>query len=497
MATNGLWTNGYQETEEKRPGGYGGFGTQQQNNGVTSMRANGSSSWNRSRSRSRGNTGKAAKRIEDVLYYIKQDWPFMTEDKCVPVQVALHLLDDSSLGLARRYDEFQDAQEQLQSALRAIVNEHHQGFNSSIGTFHQIQASIQSSHDRVRALKTDLVKAKTNLTSTKSEFQSLVTVSHNYDDMLTVLETVEQLQHIPHQLEAKISDKFFLSAVECLQEGLRLARSTELEDITALSDMRVYLSNQEHSLTDTLLEELHNHLYLKSPYCEERWKTYAKIHRRDAQSDLPGSGSRQLYSFLDNLDVSSPFVEDTSRSPEADSFQYIQLLLEALSRLGHLEDAVEAVEQRLPVELFKVVERTNTEVQRRHPESKSGTTKAVKAFSDLNAERRTSAVVLEDLLGVLYGRFEAIAEAYRAFHEVIGGITRREDAGNTLKLTRAFKELWKLYQSEIRSLLHDYLSADESVARGGQNALSEGNVFRHQRDKNKVSHECMLYLRPY
>jgi exocyst complex component 4 len=485
---DGLWTNGYQETEERRPGGYGGFGASQPSNGVTSMRTTNGGSWNRNRSRSRGNAGKAEKRIEDVLYYIKQDWPFMTENECVPVQVALQLLDDSSLGLARRYDEFQDAQEQLQTALRAIVNEHHQGFNSSIGTFHQIQASIQSSHDRIRALKIDLVRAKTNLTSTKSEFQSLVTVSHTYDDTLQVLDLIEQVQQIPHQLEARISDKLFISAVDCLQEGLRLARSPELEDIGALSDMRVYLSNQELSLTDILLEELHNHLYLKSPYCEERWKTYAKIHRSNVQPDMVGSNSRQLYTFLDHLNPDSVFIEDTSRSPEADSFQYIQLLLEALSKLGHLEDAVEAVEQRLPVELSKVVERTTSEVQQRHPKSRAGTisNKPVKTFLDLNSDRRTSAIVLEDLLGLLYGRFEAIAESYRAFHEVIGGISKREDAGNTLRLTRAFKELWKLYQSAIRSLLHDYLSTDESVARGGQNAMSEGNVFRQQRDKNKV-----------
>jgi len=46
----------------------------------------------------------------------------MTENRCVPAQVALQLLDESSLGLARRYDEFQNTQLQLQNALRAIVN---------------------------------------------------------------------------------------------------------------------------------------------------------------------------------------------------------------------------------------------------------------------------------------------------------------------------------------------------------------------------------------
>lgn len=412
----------------------------------------------------------------------------MTGDKCVPVQVALQLLDDSSLGLARRHNEFQDAQELLQIALRAIVNEHHQGFNSSIGTFHQIQASIQISHERVRALKTDLIKAKTNLTSTKSEFQNLVLASNNFDDTLRTLETIEQVQQIPQLLESKISDKLFLSAVDVLQEGLRLVQSLDSQDANALSEIRVYLSNQEHSLTDILLEELHNHLYLKSPYCEEHWKTYAKIHRRDAKSDLSGFTSRQLYNFLDSLNMDVPFNEDASHSPESDSFQYIQLILEALNKLGHLEDAAEAVEQRLPIELFKVVERTNNEVQQRHPRTKASN--AVKTFSDMAAERRTSALVLEDLLGILYGRFEAIAEAYRAFHDVIGSILRRDDAKNSLKLTRAFKELWKLYQSEIRSLLRDYLSTDESSSgRSGQNALSEGNIFRQQRDKNKVREE--------
>lgn len=58
----------------------------------------------------------------DVLQYINHSWKFMTQDECIPVQVALQLLDESSLGLAKRYDEFQDAQQQLQNALKAIVN---------------------------------------------------------------------------------------------------------------------------------------------------------------------------------------------------------------------------------------------------------------------------------------------------------------------------------------------------------------------------------------
>lgn len=46
----------------------------------------------------------------------------MTGDKCVPVQVALRLMDESSLGLATRYDQFREAHQELQDALKTIVN---------------------------------------------------------------------------------------------------------------------------------------------------------------------------------------------------------------------------------------------------------------------------------------------------------------------------------------------------------------------------------------
>lgn len=46
----------------------------------------------------------------------------MTDEKCNPVQVALRLLDESSLGLASKYDTFLEIHQQLQSVLKGIVN---------------------------------------------------------------------------------------------------------------------------------------------------------------------------------------------------------------------------------------------------------------------------------------------------------------------------------------------------------------------------------------
>ena len=93
--------------------------------------------------------------------------------------------------------------------------------------------------------------------------------------MLQVLVQIEKVQLLPEQLDAHIADKHFLTAVDVLQDALRLIRNSNLENIGALADLRVYLNNQETSLADILLEELHDHLYLKSPYCLDRWKAYS------------------------------------------------------------------------------------------------------------------------------------------------------------------------------------------------------------------------------
>lgn len=427
------------------------------------------------------------KAIEDVLDQIQREFDFMTRDGCVPVEVALRLMDDSSLGLARQFGRFEQVNRDMQSALRMIVNEHHQGFNSSIGTFHNIQSAISASQARLRSLKDELTMAKGALGTTKPELRGLALASREYDDMLQALAAIEHLQSIPERLEARISEKRFLSAVELLQDALGSIRKPEMGNIGALSDLRVYLSNQEHSLTDILIEELHNHLYLKSPYCENRWKDYApqvlKSSTSDGQAVPMNTGGRKLFQFLDKLDTSTPMQDDPNRNPEADTFIYIQLLVESLNSLGRLEMAVDTITHRLPVELFRVVERCSSEVDQRHPTSLRGSKPGRDRFEGID---KTSAPILNDLLGVLYARFEAIAEGHRVVHEVISGIVRREDLRSATNLTVGFRELWKLYQSEIRSLLHDYLATDADSYRNGQGAERGGSVFsRKQRDKAK------------
>lgn len=399
--------------------------------------------------------GPGGRQMDDVLDHINRSWDIMTRDDCVPVHVALQLMDYSSLGRGNDYQDFQKTSRQLQKSLKTIVNEHHQGFNSSIGTFHKIQSSIQTSQNRVRVLKDSIQGAKQNLMVTKPELKTLVSSSQKYDDMLQIIGNIERLQVVPEQLDARISEKHFLSAVDLLQDALRIIRRSEMENIGALSDLRIYFSNQETSMTDILIEELHDHLYLKSPYCHDRWKPYGgdsgKLSKpENGTASLPNTWGRPIYRFLDNLNPSKPLEDDASKNPENDSFEYIYMVIESLNKLGHLDVAVDRMEQRLPVELFNIVDRTNQEVELRHASYVRDPRNTEKGTTSVDLDQSSQGrEVLNDLLWTLYSKFEAIAEGHRAVHDVVVGIVKREGLRQPQMLTRGFKEMWKLYQSEV------------------------------------------------
>ncbi|KAL8836867.1 MAG: hypothetical protein Q9170_002758 [Blastenia crenularia] len=333
--------------------------------------------------------GPGGRQIEDVLQHINDKWDIMTKEECVPVYVALQLMDQSSLGRGREYQDFQRTSRHLQKALRSIVNEHHQGFNTSIGTFHKIQSSIHMSQTRVRSLRESVSNAKSSLIESKPEMQDLGTSSQKYESMLHILSQIEKLQMVPDLLDARIADKQFLAAVDLLQDALRIVRKSEMENIGALSDLRVYFSNQE---------------------------------------------------TINN--------ESTS-NVQADSFRYMHTLLEALDKLGCLDIVVDRIEQRLPVELFAIVDRTNQEVDLRHPLHLRESSRLEDALLQHNlSDAKGSSDVLDDLLWTLYSKFEAIAEGHRVVHDVIMGIARRNGVRRPENLASSFREMWKLYQSE-------------------------------------------------
>lgn len=432
---------------------------------------------------------RSLKSMDEILVHIQNNWKIMEGDECIPVKVALQLADPSSLGLGHKETDFADTHMNLQRTLKSVVNEHYADFNSAVGTYHKIQASIRESQSRVRYLKTGLIAVRGSMLSTRPELRNLAEQSGELDELLSTVSQMEALRAVPARLEEKINEKRWIGAVEILNDALVSSRRTGFEHVGAMSDLRSYFTNQESSLIDMLIEELHDHLYLKSPYCVDRWKG-RKMNSREANAgdNLGGNAwDRPVYHFLSALDTKIPMSEDASKNPESDTFYYIQTIVEALNRQGYLEELVTRIEQRLPVELYKVVEKTNQEIDAKYPSHLREQATRPKPGAALLQASDEDSRVLSDFLWTLYAKFEAIAEGHRVLHEVVLGVVDREQLPQAEQYSSSFKELWKLYQLEIRSLLHDYLATDSEIgAGGGKHSMMVGDLFiKHPRDKGK------------
>lgn len=129
------------------------------------------------------------------------------------------------------------------------------------------------------------------------------------------------------------------------------------------------------------------------------------------------------------------------------------MIIESLNKLGRLDVAVDRLEQRLPIELFNIVGKTNLEVDQRYPGHFGPIAAGRKGTPDIDYDGNSSqSHVLREFLTTLYSKFTAIAEGHRAVHEVVAGIVVREGLRHPESLMGGFKELWKLYQSEVSCL---------------------------------------------
>jgi len=79
----------------------------------------------------------------------------------------------------------------------------------------------------------------------------------------------------------------------------------------------------------------------------------------------PSSNTRVSVAMIATTDPSAPQI-----NPETDSFTYLEMILESLATLGKLGSGLDTVMQRLPMELYSIVESTIDEVNERSEFSK-------------------------------------------------------------------------------------------------------------------------------
>ncbi|KAH7930548.1 exocyst complex component sec8 [Leucogyrophana mollusca] len=382
----------------------------------------------RARMPGRKATGKArAGDIDAVLDQIKDEWEFVNDDDFNNVDLALSLLDGSSTG--KDIDSFRRTKQMLSKALKGSVDKHYQAFAAALPHHASLVNHLGLTQTQIQESRTALQEAKEALGSKRADLVQLWSRGQTLDEMMRLLDQIEHLKSVPDLLETLMSEKRLLQAAVVLVRNLKLINKPDMQEIGAVADLRSYLVGQETALREILVDELHNHLYLKSFWCESRWaaftpnqSTFPKLEFEDeplpheaangaasfphnskatrlsrflatlamrpndpphdldepsfrnsvSTHELSSSSTAQSTSSsnLASLAITAPQALQANSNPESDSFAYIETLLESLAVLGKLGSALDTVAQRLQGEIYALVESTLDEVEERAEESK-------------------------------------------------------------------------------------------------------------------------------
>lgn len=495
------------------------------------------------RDRADPQSSAVTRKIDELTRKVEYEWPELGRDNANILEVALSLMDTSSIGKARFSKDYEKLTSDISNVLKDVVNDNYQGFNSSVGSYRAITQSIAESHDNVRQLKQQLVESKSALSTKRPILKELGATSQRYKQMIQILEKIKDLKGVPDKLDTEISKKQFLSAHETLNSALRFLDDDGLASISSLEGLKTYLLSQESSIFAHLVEELHSHLYLKSPYCDRRWvgnisnlSTHSLTGTRSVgdieqvimdkldhemskggKATMTFSGSEELRDFLTDLAETQdqPFEESVTSqmaNPEQNSFIYIRLILETVNNLNRLPSLFEIVDQRLPLEIHRLVDKTVQEVAARFPkslrdlqeygnDSKDGPGNAAGKpsatgylsdfFGPINGDIGLN--VLKDLVWTLYSKLSACLEGHRALYEVSKAITNRHD-GHKKTLEYNFLGVWQTMESEVKMLLRSYITDASNISTPNRLGFDIPPPFRGTNKRNSTVRRPLFKL---
>ncbi|KAL5639427.1 hypothetical protein ACGC1H_006810 [Rhizoctonia solani] len=506
--------------------------------------------------------------IDAVLDQMQEEWAFVIDPDFNPVSLALALLDESSVG--RDLDSFRRTKAMLERALKGTVDKHYQAFAASLPHHNKLLSLLNDTQKHIAETRSCLTDARAALSHQRADLVQLWSRGQTIEEMLRILDEIERLKSIPDQLESLMSEKKLLQAALLLVRSQKTITNAEIMEIGALTDLRSYLSGQETALRDIMIEELHAHLYLKSFWCETRWAAYKPgqeslpdLYPSSCSNDelptisSPNAMPRALAKYLTDLkmrpatDVSFSVTDDPrqsvvdstpsrthSRNPslsahptsvanptttvktpdniESDSFLYIEMLLEALAVLGALGGALDAVNQRLGIEIFTLVEGVISDVHERAEFVRRGLEQsqpgvgntgsgggiyvfvgegpdALRLAALEGAAKKADHEILRDMCWTLYSKLDAVVQGLRVVSEVSERIASRRDfkdtSGSNPGQLFPLANAWSSIRSEVRNLLHEHITDEGSGATAGRNPISSINEIlrtgKFGRDRSK------------
>ncbi|CUS23871.1 LAQU0S12e01904g1_1 [Lachancea quebecensis] len=432
--------------------------------------------------------------LQSDLDLISSEWNRVITANANPLELALAFLDDTSVGLGHRYNEFKHLNSRLANDLQHAVNEHYQAFNTNIASYEQTVEFINESQEHILAIKEDMAASTNALAGTRAQLGELNESSQQSNRILEVLSAIERLLALPDEIEENVRNKFYSGAKEALMRGSSLAATYSLWKIPALQTTRQILQSQKHTLFETLIEEISDLIYskkvspnksyeIKLPQAGDGDYSNLESHLFNAADlDIEEQSTAiksDLEKFMNTLSNQANFAADHSLvlNVKENTYERLFSLLQILNDMGQLHAALDGVSSRAKEEMHNIIANATDEMRVKHGSLIKLST-PLQSDSDfgLTGEEALS-VYLREFFWKVFLKLLLALQCHRAIYEI-----SRALQPSVMTERYRFDEIWLKTLDEIQLFMINYTRENKLRASPLNNVLRGNEV-------NKAGHK--------
>lgn len=453
--------------------------------------------------------------LRTVYNNILYDWPQLVLESGNPIETAVALLDDTSVGMAHKYGAFCDLQTETEHALRTVVKEQHELFNGCIGQYHQLLSTLESSESDTAEIREILTTTSRESRDRLDVLKELNSSLARYAEMLDILDAAQQVSSIPRQIEHLSSHKGIHLIYYAIDHGYKLAERYQLWSLPAMQSTQIFLDTQSANLFDMLVEELQNEIYLKLTTTSStapiytigslvlssnpRWTSLKVLLSRlpsleqyihnsanldinelanaftapvqefletqlpslHAEQQAQQRSESQLYHDLRGPD--SVALLEAALSQYADSFNYMYMLLNTASKLNKLTQVVEILESTTQLEIHGVITKSIEDCKLKN----SKQLKKLEKLSNFDSPHvsdvigndnlsDTTVVILQELFGTIFAKVLAVIQRHKIVGDIVHLLQENTDAAK-LNVNLPLENSWKTIVRELDALVVSYI----------------------------------------
>ncbi|CAR23696.1 exocyst subunit SEC8 [Lachancea thermotolerans CBS 6340] len=437
--------------------------------------------------------------LQSDLNLISSEWNRVITANANPLELALAFLDDTSVGLGHRYNEFKHLNSRLANDLQHAVNEHYQAFNTNIASYEQTVEFINESQEHIRAIKEDMTASTSALAGTRVQLEELNESSQQSNRILEVLNAIERLLALPDEIEDYVRNKFYSGAKEALLRGSSLAATYNLWKIPTLQTTRQILQSQKHTLFETLVEDISDLIYSKKVSPSKRYQIklsqagdndYSNLESHlfnAADLDIEEQSTTiksDLEKFLDTLSNQVNFVADHSFALNIKENTYERLfsLLQILNDMGQLHAALDGISSRTKEEMHNIIANATEEMRVKHGSLIKLST-PLESDSDfgLTGEEALS-VYLRDFFWKVFLKLLLALQCHRAIYEIARALQP-----SVMAERYRFGEIWHKTLDEIQMFMTNYTRENKLRVSSLNNVLRGTEINKTYKSKRPLT----------